>query len=235
MIPTIQAYTMTADEHAAQGYQHLSREEYATALDAFQQALALESTHVESLYGSARAKFKLEQFNDSVDDFDRLVNLIPNKAVYYSERGVALHLAYDNQRALQDFDKAVELEPENPYRYSSRAYIKDRMQDYQGAIDDYSKAIELDPEDAVAYNNRGIIEEKQGHLARSKKSFQRADALGSTFDHTQQNTPPPTPIAKIDTPISSEKPSTKDYLQVMKSALTSREGFNEFLSFLRRK
>ena len=226
---------MTADEHAAQGHQYLSQEDYAAALNAFQQALEAESTHVESLYGSARAKFKLEQFNDSVDDFDRLINLIPNEAVYYSERGVALHLAYDNQRALQDFDKAVELEPENPYRYSSRAYIKDRMQDYQGAIDDYSKAIELDPEDAVAYNNRGIIEEKQGHLARAKKSFQRADALGNTFDHTQQNTPPPTPTANINAPVSPEKPGTKDYLQVMKSVLTSREGFNEFWSFLRRK
>ncbi|MEO0333772.1 MAG: tetratricopeptide repeat protein, partial [Bacteroidota bacterium] len=168
---------MSVEDHVKQGYQALQKEDYQQALKHFQQALARESTHPESLYGSARAYFKLQNYEASIQAFDRLINLLPNNATYLSERGVALHWTGNNQLALVDFDRAVELEPNNPYRYSSRAYIKDRLKDYQGAIDDYSKAIELDPEDAIAYNNRGLIEEKLGYMEKAKKSYQSADQL----------------------------------------------------------
>ncbi|MEQ9442719.1 MAG: tetratricopeptide repeat protein, partial [Cyclobacteriaceae bacterium] len=168
---------MSTEEYSRQGYEQLQKEEYEQARSFFQRALAEESAHPDSLYGIARAHFKLEAFDKSIQAFDRLINLVPNNAMFYSERGVALHWTGNNDLALADFDKAVALEPENPYRYSSRAYIKDRLKDYQGAIDDYTKAIALDPEDAIAYNNRGMIEEKLGYIQQSKRSYQQADVL----------------------------------------------------------
>ena len=221
---------MTVEQYATLGYEQLVQENYPKALQSFQQALAIESTHTDSLYGSARAKFKLEQWDESIQDFDRLINLIPKNATYYSERGVALHLAGDNQRALRDFDEGVRLESDNPYRYSSRAYVKDRMQDYQGAIDDYTKAIELDPEDAVAYNNRGLVEEKLGYAQRAKQSFKQADTLMPTSAATSA---PTLPIPTV--PSASEKPASTDYLRVMRSVFTSKESFRDFVFFLRGK
>ena len=219
---------MSTEQWATRGYEQLAQEQYEEALNSFQRALAGESTHTDSLYGSARAKFKLERHAEAIQDFDRLINLIPKNATYYSERGVALHLAGDNVRALQDFDEGVTLEPDNPYRYSSRAYIKDRMRDYPGAIEDYSRAIELDPEDATAYNNRGLVEEKLGYAQRAKKSFEQADQLSPL-------PPPPGPTA---VPLSEEstrrkKPVSSDYLKVMSSVFTSKKRFRDFVSFLR--
>ena len=222
---------MSTEQWATQGYEQLAQEQYEEALNSFRRALSEESTHTDSLYGSARAKFKLELHAEAIQDFDRLINLIPKNATYYSERGVALHLAGDNVRALRDFDEGVELEPDNPYRYSSRAYIKDRMRDYQGAIDDYTRAIELDPEDAIAYNNRGLVEEKLGYAQRAKQSFAQADQLSPM--------PPPPPGAAA-VPLSEEsarrqKPVPSDYLKVMRSVFTSKKRFRDFVSFLRGK
>ena len=220
----------TAEQWTTQGYEQLAQENYPEALTHFERALAINDTHPESLYGRARARFKLEQFAAAIEDFDRLINLIPKNATYFSERGVARHLAHDNRGALEDFDEGVMLEPDNPYRYSSRAYIKDRMQNYQGAIDDYTRAIELDPEDAIAYNNRGMVEEKLGHQQRAQRSFAQADALqpGSTKVTLP---PPPTKLPKVP----SAKPRSADYLRTMGSVFTSKERFRDFVAFLRGK
>lgn len=229
---------MSAEEYAKQGYEQLQQEDYQRALQFFQQALTIEDTHPDSLYGLARSRFKLEQYEDSVQAFDRLINLLPNNAVYLSERGVALHWIGDNELALADFDRAVELEPQNPYRYSSRAYIKDRLRDFQGAIDDYSKAIELDPEDAIAYNNRGLIEEKLGYLEKAKRSYQRADQLdkpgnGSIVNGSaerQKDVPQSPRTASV--PLKPARQGLGAYWPVIRSVFTDRQQFQDFIQFV---
>ena len=221
---------MNVEQYITQGYEQLAQERYDEALTSFQRVLEAEPTHPEGLYGSARAHFKLARYAESAQTFDRLINLMPKNATYYSERGVALHLGGDNQRALADFDEGVRLEPENPYRYASRAYIKDRMQDYQGAIDDYSHAIELDPEDAISYNNRGLVEEKLGYQQKAQKSFKEADRLSPAHELKKAS-----PVRLPPEPKADRKPATGDYVSVMRSVFSSKQNFREFLSFLRGK
>jgi len=232
---------MSVEDYAKQGYQQLQQEDYQQALNHFQQALAEEGTHPESLYGAARANFKLEQYEESIRLFDRLINLLPNNATYLSERGVALHWTGNNRLALDDFDRAVDLEPENPYRYSSRAFIKDRLRDYRGAIDDYSKAIELDPDDAIAYNNRGLVEEKLGYTEKAQKSYKQADQLDQATNGNanlvieKSNTE----ASEVRKPFNPEKGQTisqpnrwEAYWPEIRSVFTSREQFQEFVKFI---
>ncbi|MEM6842178.1 MAG: tetratricopeptide repeat protein [Bacteroidota bacterium] len=228
---------MSVEDYAKQGYQELQKEDYQQALKHFQQALAQESTHPESLYGAARSYFKLQSYEASIQTFDRLINLLPNNATYLSERGVALHWTGNNRLALDDFDRAVELEPENPYRYSSRAYIKDRLKDYQGAIDDYSKAIELDPEDAIAYNNRGLIEEKLGHMEKAKSSYQRADQLDQRSNGSVEPSEELTPEAEKPLKMPNASPPLDSsgwqaQWSEIRSVFTSRQQFQEFIQFV---
>jgi tetratricopeptide (TPR) repeat protein len=224
---------MSAEKFYWQGKKLFDEEKYGEALKVFHQALQQEELHTLSLYGRALSYFKLQRFDESIQDFDKLINLIPNNATYLSERGVALHLSGDNETALKDFDKAVRLEPENPYRYSSRAYIKDRMQVYQGAIDDYTKAIELDPEDAISYNNRGLVEEKLGYKDKAKKNFDIADKLMPAKPREEQVQQQQATDKNGMPEIRSEKkPRFKQYLSVMGSVFTSRQNLKEFVDFV---
>ena len=224
---------MSAEKFYWQGKNLFDKEKYEEALKVFHRALEEEALHTLSLYGRALSYFKMQRFHESIQDFDTLINLIPNSATYLSERGVALHLAGDNQTALKDFDKAVALEPENPYRYSSRAYIKDRMQDYKGSIDDYTKAIELDPEDAISYNNRGLVEEKLGYKDKAKKSFDIADKLMPAKPRPKQINPKQATDQNGMPEIRSEqKPRFKKYMEVMGSVFTSRQNLKEFVDFV---
>ena len=139
---------------------------------------------------------------------------------------MALHLLGENEAAAIQFDLALALEPNNPYRYSSRAYFKDRMGDTEGALHDYEKAVELDPEDAIAYNNKGLIEEKLGYQARSKKSFDKSNAL---VDYE----PIKTQSKQHSPSMGSEfTPPSKSRMSIVKS-LTTKEGLKDFLRFCR--
>jgi Tfp pilus assembly protein PilF len=140
-----------------------------------------------------------------------------------------------NEEALSEFDRAVNLDPKNPYRYSSRAFFKDRTSDLAGAIEDYEIAIALDPEDAVSLNNKGIVEEKLGYIAKSKKSFEKADQLigydPQAIKQTESN--------KFDagsSPISGEKTKKMDlsyYFQTLTSIVQDPKSRRDFVGFLK--
>ncbi len=103
--------------------------------------------------------------------FTLAINVDPNQALIYSERGVTYMHLKRFDKAIQDMDTAVSLEPNNPYRYASRAFVKGAAGDVDGGIKDYEKAIELDPEDAISYNNLGLLQEKLGYDKQSKKKL----------------------------------------------------------------
>jgi Flp pilus assembly protein TadD len=120
---------------------------------------------------------KIKNFQLSVDDFEKAIELDPQNADLRTEKGVSLFHQKSIDLALLEMNIAVSLEPNNPYRYSSRAFIKDALQDLDGAIADYQKAIELDPEDDIAHNNLGMLEEKKGNIEKAKKHFNKSEEL----------------------------------------------------------
>ena len=120
---------------------------------------------------------KLSKLDLSYQDFDRLINLLPNEAEVYAERAITLLNMNRFDASLEDMNKAIDIEPKNPYRYSCRAYLKDRIGDTQGAMSDYEKAVELDPEDEIAYNNLGLILEKTGRKKAAKKNFEQSNTI----------------------------------------------------------
>lgn len=210
--------------------------DYEEAVEGLTEVLSANPYNTEALVWLAKAQFKLEQYDISIENYSKLINLLPTIADLYSDRGLCYHMAGEYKSALLDFNKAVELEPENAYRYSCRAFVKDYYKDYKGALTDYNKAIELDPEDAITYNNKGVLEEKLGFAEQAKESFNTSNELqGIDLDKELSKinmsdapdiTLPKPPITKL---------TFKYYLDLVKSIFTSKKGFKEFIDFLRRK
>jgi len=208
--------------------------DYEEAVEGLTEVLATNPYNIEALTWLAKAQYKLEQYDISIENYNKLINLLPTSADLYSDRGLCYHMAGEYKSALIDFNKAVELEPENGYRYSSRAFVKDYYKDYKGALADYNKAIELDPEDAIAYNNKGILEEKLGFGEQAKESFQTSNEIqGIDLDKELSKIN----ISNAPTITLPESPKTgltfKGYLKVIKSIFISKKGFGEFIKFLK--
>ena len=83
----------------------------------------------------------------------KAIELDPNNALAYSNRGASKNRLEDYYGAIADCTRAIELDPNFAGAYLDRAYSKGKLKDYVGSVDDLTKAIELDPNYAIAYNN----------------------------------------------------------------------------------
>jgi tetratricopeptide (TPR) repeat protein len=214
----------------------IEKEKYEEAIAELGLLLSTDPYNTEGLVWLAKAQFKLNEYNASIETYNKLINLLPNIADLYSDRGLCFHMAKDYKSALLDFNKAVDLEPENAYRYSCRAFVKDYYKDYQGALTDYKKAIELDPDDAITYNNKGVLEEKLGFAELAKESFHISNELqGIDLDKelSKINLQDAPTITLSEPP--KKKLTLKGYMLVFRSIFTSKKGFIEFIDFLNPK
>lgn len=175
--------------------------------------------------------YRGKDFENAVYWYSRAISLSPEDAELYSERAVAYFHRKMLKESLADMNKAQELEPKKPYRYSSRAYIRDSMGDTEGAIEDYRIAIELDPEDSVAHNNLGLLEEKLGHTAQAKAMFYLADALAK--NESGSDDPADYMPKNIQKEIEQENTKKSVGSEVL-NVFRSKEGFREFISFIRK-
>ncbi len=221
-----------------QGVAYCKNGDFAKGVELFDRALAVSPNDLVALSNRARALSRIERLEDSLIDFEKLVDLQPTNAQFVGDYAVALHLNDRNDDAAEAFDKALSLEPENPFRYSSRAFFKDRIGDYEGALADYDHCIAMDPEDAIALNNRGMVEEKMGYKERSKKSFDQSNQLmgydpkakaKKESDVQASNSSGEKSGPNLQAPkFESEVPPTR--WGVIKSVFT-KEGFKDFVQF----
>ena len=89
-------------------------------------------------------------------DYNKALQLNPNYAEAYVERGSA----YDSKRrfdiALADYNKALQLKPDIPQAYNGRGWVYHQQRFFDRAIADYTAAIRLKPDYGTAYCNRGV-------------------------------------------------------------------------------
>lgn len=137
----------------------------------------------KATYAAARkaeiSKLFAEAYNEKdskkqIELYTKLINLDPNVAAAYFDRGyVYCNLnMYDN--ALNDFNKMIELNPANPDGYSNRGAVYGYLGKYQAALVDYNKAIELDPNHAASFNNRANVYLRQHKIKQAMADIQKA-------------------------------------------------------------
>ncbi len=109
----------------------------------------------------------LDQMDEAIEVYSRAIELNPNHAASYSNRGAAYCGRDEFDRAIADYNKAIELDPELAQAYSNRGAAYWGKDEFDRAIADYNKAIELDPKLAHAYYNRGATYRAEGAFDRA--------------------------------------------------------------------
>ena len=100
---------------------------------------------------------ELKEYEGAIKDYDKAIELDPNYALAYMNRGIAKAQLKQYSAAIADYDKAIELDPNFALAYHNRGVAKYNLAQYNAAIADYDKAIELEPNFAPAYYARGLI------------------------------------------------------------------------------
>ena len=95
-------------------------------------------------------------FDNSVKDLNRAIQIAPNVAAWYNDRGVTFNNMKDYDRAIADFTEAIRLNPRWSLLYNNRALAYANKHEYGPAIAEYTQALRLDPKYSLAYTNRGL-------------------------------------------------------------------------------
>jgi tetratricopeptide (TPR) repeat protein len=204
--------------------------------------------YINSHHKKAQELLDEQKLDKSLAAFNKALAEAPNHPDILSHRGVVyLHLN-QKKKCLDDLLLSLKLDKDNAYRYASLAYARDYFGDLEGAIKDYQKAVEVDPEDAISHNNLGLLMEKQGYQSKAKRNFEKADKLAEiqkgmfeTLDQVEareektESTDSDNYIPKGEKlqprKLTPDKQQTTK--EVLKSVVTKKSVFKEFISFVK--
>jgi tetratricopeptide (TPR) repeat protein len=139
---------------------------------------------------AAKQKYGKGDYEGSLANYDRAIQIDPNRAIIYYNRGSLKHIDFqDTQGALADYNRAIQLAPKFAEVYYNRGSLKaEKLQDIQGALADYNRAIQLSPRLANAYFNRGLIkydllENRSGGITDLQQAAQLFKQQGNTNNY----------------------------------------------------
>jgi Flp pilus assembly protein TadD len=168
------------------GYLQYQVNDYQTALVLFDQVMnsgeEISIVNKKNLFlFSGLCHYFLTQHIEAIKDFDQAIQLDPNFAIAYYNRGSSYQVLGQYEHANQDYDRAIQLNPNFTFAYNSRGASYHALGQYERAIQDYDKAIQLDPNLAVAYYNRGTSYHALGQYERAIQDYDRAIQLDPNF------------------------------------------------------
>lgn len=133
----------------------------------------------EEYFAHAYEKYVNGDFDDAITDFTKVINMKPDYAEAYVNRGV-IHQSNGNiDSAITDFNKFISLKPTVYYGYINRGGAHYYKGDWEDAITDYNRAIILAPDVSVSYMGRGSTRGMAGDLIGAIDDFTEAIRLKS--------------------------------------------------------
>jgi tetratricopeptide (TPR) repeat protein len=134
---------------------------------------SLTSSDADKYFSLGHECFNKKDYKGAIDDWTQAININPNYAGAYNNRGITRSELGDNQSAIDDFTQAININPNCADAYCNRGNAHSELGDNQSAIDDYTQAININPNYAAAYQNRG------------NARYELGDKQGAIDDYTQ--------------------------------------------------
>jgi len=119
--------------------------------------------------------------------YDKAIQLKPDFADAYYNRGNALKNLGQLDEALKDYDKAIQLKPDYAKAYNNRGAGLQDLGRLNGAVQSYDKAIQLKPDYPEAYYNRGSALKGLGQLDGAVESYDKAIQLKPNYAEAFSN------------------------------------------------
>jgi len=140
-----------------------------------------ESNQLDALVKKAFTATDAGEFLAAEGYWTDLINLYPDNAAGWSNRGNSKMSQNRPQEALADYNKSVELAPNFPDPYLNRGAALESLGRWEEAIADYDRVLAIDPKDAAAYNNRGNAKAGLGKWEEAIADYQIAMNVNSRF------------------------------------------------------
>ena len=127
------------------------------------------------------------QINKAIEHYSRVIELNPNNAATYNNRGAAYYIKGDYERVIVDYTKMIELKPDDAKTYYNRGKIYREKGDIDLAIADFNTVIQLKSDYTEAYIDRGIAYYDKGEYDRAIEDYTKAIHLNPNHANAYNN------------------------------------------------
>ena len=99
--------------------------------------------------GVSRVSIEHPDFKGSISDFNKAIEITPDKAMAYNDRGKSRENMGDFPGSIDDYSKAIELDQNLALAYVNRGKLRIKLNQKSEACMDFKKAQELGDADAI--------------------------------------------------------------------------------------
>ncbi|MFM7087717.1 MAG: tetratricopeptide repeat protein [Cyanobium sp.] len=138
------------------------------------------------LFEQALVASREGRFGEALPLWERVLNLAPEDAAAWSNRGNVRLALGDPEGDIADQERAMQLDPENPDPHLNRGTAEEALARWQEAAADYRWILERDaaagrPADASALYNLGNVQGSLGDWPEARRCFLAAAAARPGF------------------------------------------------------
>lgn len=120
---------------------------------------------------SGKEAVELEGLDEAIADYTKAIDLQPDFAQAYLNRGLAHAGQNCPTEAIADYNKAIALQSDYAEAYLNRGATHLAQNRLKEATADFEQAIKFNPNYAKAYNNRGLAYAAQGNPLAARNDF----------------------------------------------------------------
>ncbi len=137
-------------------------------------ALAAEVDHLPELFDRALALSRAGDPQQALPVWDQVLDLAPNDAAAWSNRGNIRLMLGDPEGAIADQTRSMELAPNDADPHLNRGTAEEALQRWSEAAADYDWILERDPSDASALYNLGNVRGSEGEWQEAQRLYRLA-------------------------------------------------------------
>jgi tetratricopeptide (TPR) repeat protein len=197
--PTPLAYSLLGDTWC-------EKHDFAEAVRNYNKALEFDPDDIGTINDRAEAYFHMDDYDNAIQDYERLNILKPEEPNPYYNCGVCHRRKGNVPKAIEYFDKSIERGKQDANVYNSRGNAYMDMGEYDKAIADFNRLEELGDDFAPLY----------ARAAMKKQEAQQEVSGGSDIKKSQEK------ILDIDTILDREE-------LLQKQCKANNENYNEWL------
>lgn len=157
------------------------------AQEFYRMALELEPRHFDAVHFLGVIAAQTEKFDQALVLIDRAIQIDPNNAVAWNNRGNALRALNRPQLAIESYNKAIALKGDYPVAYYNLGNVLRDLNDPKAAVESYTKAITFKVDYAEACNSLGKALMDLGQHEAAKARFEAAITINANYAEAHNN------------------------------------------------
>ncbi|MBI4851841.1 MAG: tetratricopeptide repeat protein [Acidobacteria bacterium] len=138
-----------------QGLFHLEHNEYAFAVNCFEEAINYDFNNTKAYYHCGVAYQAMIKLDEAIYSFNRAIEINPDYSEAYYSRGNVYFFKGNYELAIEDYSQAINTTTNNINSYLKRGMTYLSKNQLDKAISDFSQVIKVDPDHDQAYFGRG--------------------------------------------------------------------------------